>query len=130
MKRHIRKTDRAVLAALFFGGSSLLFAQQTSSPAPAPSPPAHPVQAAAPATPPAPEQTVSLNFQNSPVAEILGLYETLTKKRLVRDAAVGQGAPLTIAVPGEVPRSEAIRLIEASLILNGYTFVEIGRAHV
>jgi len=66
-----------------------------------------------------------LNFQNNPVTEILSLYETLTGKRLVRDSAVAQGAPLTIAVPGEIPRSEAIRIIEASLILNGYSFVGV-----
>ena len=55
--------------------------------------------------------------------EILSLYEVLTGKRLVRDSMVGSGPPLTIVVPGEVPRSEAIRLIEASLLLNGYAFV-------
>ncbi|MBJ7259544.1 MAG: hypothetical protein JHD33_08390, partial [Chthoniobacterales bacterium] len=87
------------------------------APAPDSSPP--------PSPPPSPEPAVSLNFQNSPVTEILGLYETLTGKRLVRDSAVSQGPPLTIAVSGEVPRSEAIRLIEASLLLNNYTFVEI-----
>jgi type II secretion system protein D len=97
-----------------------LLAQDPAAPAPA-APPADPV----PTVAPVPEQTVSLNFQNSPVTEILSLYETLTRKRLVRDSGVAQGAPLTIAVPGDVPRSEAIRLIEASLLLNGYTFVEV-----
>jgi type II secretion system protein D len=97
-----------------------LLAQDPAAPAPV-APPADPV----PTVAPVPEQTVSLNFQNSPVTEILSLYETLTRKRLVRDSGVAQGAPLTIAVPGDVPRSEAIRLIEASLLLNGYTFVEV-----
>lgn len=92
----------------------------TPPPAPTATPPP-PV-----ATPtPAPEPKVTLNFQNNPVTEILSLYETLTGKRLVRDSAVAQGAPLTIAVPGEIPRSEAIRIIEASLILNGYSFVGV-----
>lgn len=66
-----------------------------------------------------------LTFPNTSVNEILSLYEVLTGKRLVRDSALAQGAPLTIVVPGEVPRSEAIRLIEASLLLNGYTIVPI-----
>ncbi|MEY3479469.1 MAG: hypothetical protein RIQ71_244 [Verrucomicrobiota bacterium] len=120
MKRHYRMPNPAILAALLLGGAPVVFSQQPVAPQPALPPPA-PVQQ--PVASPVPEQTVSLNFQNSPVTEILGLYEQLTKKRLVRDAGVGQGAPLTIAVPGEVPRSEAVRLIEASLILNGYTFV-------
>lgn len=84
-----------------------------------------PPPAAAPAPAPAqPEPTVRLTFLNTSVNEILSLYEVLTDKRLVRDSAL-QGAPLTIVMPGEVPRSEAIRLIEASLLLNGYTFVPI-----
>jgi len=72
-----------------------------------------------------PEPTVRLTFPNTSVNEILSLYEVLTGKRLVRDSALAQGAPLTIVVPGEVPRSEAIRLIEASLLLNGYSIVPI-----
>ena len=110
-------------------GTAAVFAQEAIQPPVAPSPvvPAAPVPApvVVPATPPNPEPTVNLNFQNSPVTEILGLYEQLSNKRLIRDSAVAQGAPLTIAVPGEVPKSEAIRLIEASLLLNGYTFVEM-----
>lgn len=70
-----------------------------------------------------PEPTVRLTFPNTSVNEILSLYEVLTNKRLVRDSMLAQGQPLTIVVPGEVPRSEAIRLIEASLLLNGYSFV-------
>lgn len=72
-----------------------------------------------------PEPTVRLTFPNTSVNDILQLYEVLTNKRLVRDSMLAQGAPLTIVVPGEVPRSEAIRLIEASLLLNGYTFVPV-----
>jgi len=66
-----------------------------------------------------------LNFQNARVADVLGLYEQLTGKRLIRDSAVEQGPTLTIAVQGEVPKTEAVRLIEASLLLNGYTFVPV-----
>jgi type II secretion system protein D len=72
-----------------------------------------------------PEPTVQLTFPNTSVNEILSLYEVLTGKRLVRDSLLAQGQPLTIVVPGEVPRSEAIRLIEASLLLNGYSFVPV-----
>ncbi len=77
------------------------------------------------AQPTQPEPTVRLTFPNTSVNEILSLYEVLTDKRLIRDSALAQGQPLTIVVPGEVPRSEAIRLIEASLLLNGYSFVPV-----
>jgi general secretion pathway protein D len=72
-----------------------------------------------------PERTVRLTFPNASINDILSLYEELTKQRLIRDSALAQGAPLTIVVPGEIPESEAVRLIEASLLLNGYTFVPV-----
>lgn len=99
--------------------------QPTPPPAPAPVPATTTVPAAA--TPPAttPEPTVGLTFPNTSINEILSLYEALTNKRLIRDSALAQGQPLTIVVPGQVPRSEAIRLIEASLLLNGYSFVPV-----
>ncbi len=84
-----------------------------------------PVTQAAAAPTGQPEPTVQLTFPNTSVNEILSLYEVLTGKRLVRDSMLAQGQPLTIVVPGEVPRSEAIRLIEASLLLNGYSFVPV-----
>ena len=87
-----------------------------------PSPPGSPAPASRPVQP---EPTVRLTFPNTSVNEILSLYEVLTDKRLVRDSMLAQGQPLTIVVPGEVPRSEAIRLIEASLLLNGYSFVPV-----
>jgi len=87
--------------------------------------PLDPMTAPPPASPAQPEPTVRLTFPNTSVNDILQLYEVLTNKRLVRDSMLAQGSPLTIVVPGEVPRSEAIRLIEASLLLNGYTFVPV-----
>lgn len=91
--------------------------------APLPPPPPQPFQA--PVSPAQPEPTVGLTFPNTSVNEILSLYEVLTEKRLVRDSMLAQGSPLTIVVPGQVPRSEAIRLIEASLLLNGYSIVPV-----
>lgn len=117
-----------------FGGAASVRAQDAAenpvqsdvSPAPAlvePAPAASaPVEPNSP-QPSKPEPTVRLTFPNTSVNEILSLYEVLTNKRLVRDSMLAQGQPLTIVVPGEVPRSEAIRLIEASLLLNGYSFV-------
>ncbi len=73
---------------------------------------------------PPPEPTVQVQFPNNTVSEVLTLYELLTGKRLIRDANLA-GPNLTIMVPGEIPRSEAVRLIEASLLLNGYSFVPV-----
>ena len=122
--------------AFFLAAGDLSVAQQPTPTAPTPPPqqaePLPPVdlepadERPAPSAPPVPpEQPIRLTFPNTSVTEILSLYEVLTGKRLVRDSALAQGAPLTIVVPGEVPKSEAIRLIEASLLLNGYTFVPV-----
>lgn len=139
----------ALMAACFaapgaFNGNAQPAAPANPSPAvaaPAPTVPSHPPEPSPtepalpapasmePALPPAesktaaPEPTVQLTFPNTSVNEILSLYEYLTGKKLVRDSMIGTGPPLTIMVPGEVPRSEAIRLIEASLLLNNYSFV-------
>lgn len=98
-----------------------------ATPVPAPPVPVDPSVAPPPAgaRPAQPEPTVRLTFPNTSVNEILSLYETLTDKRLVRDSMLAQGQPLSIVVPGEIPRSEAVRLIEASLLLNGYSFVPV-----
>ena len=129
MSRFYRPLVCLTLSVQLIGGIAAVSAQEAIQPSPPPAAPVAPVSPAPapvlPTTPPNPEPPVNLNFQNSPVTEILGLYEQLSNKRLIRDSAVAQGAPLTIAVPGEVPKSEAIRLIEASLLLNGYTFVEV-----
>ena len=115
------------LVATAFGALAQQPAPAVAPPDPAPPPvtEAPAVAPAVPATPSQPERTVRLTFPNTSINEILSLYEELTNQRLVRDSALAQGAPLTIVVPGEVPESEAIRLIEASLLLNGYTFVPV-----
>lgn len=138
---HLSPSAAAFLAAALIGFFPDPLRAQDAAPAPVAPPapaidpataplPAAPVPMEAIAPPPMPqrptqpEPTVRLTFPNTSVNEILSLYETLTDKRLVRDSMLA-GDPLTIVVPGEVPRSEAIRLIEASLLLNGYSFVPV-----
>lgn len=67
------------------------------------------------------EPTVLDQF-NGPVADILPIYERMTGKILIRDANLA-GPNLSIVVPQPIPKSEAIRLIEAVLQLNGYSLV-------
>ena len=51
-------------------------------------------------------------------------YEKLTGKRLIRDSNLA-GPELSIVVANEIPKSEAIALIESSLLLNGYTLIPV-----
>jgi len=77
-----------------------------------------------PATPPTvrADSVNSLTLPSAPVADVLSLYESLTGKRLIRDANLA-GPNLTIMVPGSIPRADAIAIIESTLILNGYSLV-------
>jgi type II secretion system protein D len=84
--------------------------------------PAQTPAAAAPANPPpgAP-QMVRLQFPNSDVADVLRFYEQLTGKKLLMDQFV-QGK-INIFISKDVPREEAIKIIETSLLLNGLSLV-------
>jgi len=64
---------------------------------------------------------VQLQFPNSDVADVLRFYEQLTGKKLVMDNFV-QGK-VNIFIAKEVPREEAIKIIEMNLLLNGYSLV-------
>lgn len=72
-----------------------------------------------------PEESVTINYPNSPASDILSFYEKLTGKVLVRDANLA-GALLNIVATQPLPKSQAIRLIEAALLLNGYALVPDG----
>jgi len=97
-----------------------------TSPAPPPvaqNPPAVAPQAPAPnpANPPPGAADTTLQFPNSDVADVLRFYETLTGKKLVMDNFV-QGK-VNIFINKKIPRDEAIKIIEISLLLNGYSLV-------
>jgi len=64
---------------------------------------------------------VRLQFPNSDVTDVLHLYEQLTGKKLVMDNFV-QGK-VNIFISKDVPRDEAIKIIEMNLLLNGYSLV-------
>jgi general secretion pathway protein D len=76
-----------------------------------------------PATNPQPgsQQTVRLQFPNSDVKDVLRFYESLTGKRLIMDNFVT--GKVDIFLSKDVPRDEAIKIIEVSLLLNGYSLV-------
>ncbi len=80
-----------------------------------------PTPAAAAPAPPGVPKTVKLQYPNSDVQDVLHLYEQLTGAKLVMDNFV-QGK-VNIFISKDVPREEAIRIIEINLQMNGYSLV-------
>lgn len=67
---------------------------------------------------------IVLQFPNNPVADMLSIYELLTGVTLVKDTSIfTDGAPVSLATPRAVSKDEAIKLIEATLLTNGYAIV-------
>jgi general secretion pathway protein D len=66
---------------------------------------------------------VMMQFANNPVADLLAIYEKLTGYTLIKDTNIFEGATISLVTPKQVPRNEAIKLIEASLLANGYAIV-------
>ncbi|MFL6590516.1 MAG: hypothetical protein ACJ8M4_10115, partial [Chthoniobacterales bacterium] len=70
---------------------------------------------------PVPDKTVTLQYPNSDVADVLHLYETLTNKKLIMDNFVQGKVSIFLSRP--VPKDEAIKIIEINLLMNGYSLV-------
>ncbi|MDF1656837.1 MAG: hypothetical protein P1U58_04450 [Verrucomicrobiales bacterium] len=70
-----------------------------------------------------PDGGVSLQFPLNPVNDILSIYERLIGKPIVKDSSIFEGPQVSLVTPREVPRDEAVRLIEAALLVNGYILV-------
>ncbi len=66
---------------------------------------------------------VMMQFATNPVADILAIYEKLTGLTLIKDSNIFDGAQISLVTPKPVPKDEAIKLIEASLLTNGYAIV-------
>ena len=81
-------------------------------------------QAPAPVATPSSPRDTKLQLPNNPISDVLEFYEALTKKRLIRDATL-TGPNLSIEAPDFVTREEAISMIEAALLLNGYSIVPV-----
>ena len=70
------------------------------------------------------EQWSSFQAINATLDTILMQYEQLTGKVLIKDSNLAANVlPITISVPQPVRKSELIRLIEASLLLNNIVMV-------
>lgn len=66
---------------------------------------------------------VTLQFPLNPVSDILNIYERLIEKPVVKDSSVFEGPEVSLVTPADVSRDEAIQLIEATLLVNGYVVV-------
>lgn len=66
---------------------------------------------------------VSLQFPLNPVNDILNIYERLISKPIVKDSSIFNGPQVSLVTPADVSKDEAIRLIEAALLVNGYVLV-------
>jgi general secretion pathway protein D len=64
------------------------------------------------------------NYQNTPVSSILDIYEQLSGKHLIRDAAITGLPPVTINATG-VGKEQFLRLVEATLLLNGVAIIPV-----
>lgn len=69
---------------------------------------------------------IKVNFPNSPVMAIIPFYTQLTGKKMILDSSL-QGESLRIIAPKPLSKDEAIRFIEATLLLNGYAVIPVDK---
>ncbi len=67
----------------------------------------------------------SVDLPNNSIADLLPFYELLTGKTLIKDTSIFEGAQISLVIPKskKVSTPEAIRLVEATLLANGYVIV-------
>src|SRR5438067_13943643 len=102
--------------ALVLASAATSFAQVNPAPAPI-----SPARSSAVISPTGAQDVVRLQFPNSDVQDVLRLYETLTGKRVITDNTV-QGK-VNIFLSRDVPKDEAVRIIETNLLMNGFAMV-------
>ncbi|NCW27805.1 MAG: hypothetical protein EBV83_05850, partial [Verrucomicrobia bacterium] len=68
----------------------------------------------------------TIQFPNNPVSDFLLIYEKLKGVTLIKDASLlAGGANLSLTLNQPVTKAEAIRLLESTLLLNGYAFIAV-----
>jgi general secretion pathway protein D len=80
-------------------------------------------------TPASAEEMISpdtIQFPNNPVSDFLLIYERLKGVVLIKDGSLLAGGPnLSLTLNQPVSKEDAIRLIESTLLLNGYAFIAV-----
>ena len=125
-----------MLRRSLFLATSLLFAVRLSAQVPPPPPiilpsPIPAVPPIAPLLPSNPmnipptsvggEQPVPLQLLDIDVKDLLAMYERWTGRQLIYSTQLA--GPIRIAVSGVVPQSEAIKIVEMTLLMNGFNIV-------
>ena len=64
--------------------------------------------------------------ESSKVLDFLVAYEKLKGVTLIKDAQLGGETKLSLTLNQSVTKAEAIRLLESTLLLNGYAFIAVG----
>jgi len=73
----------------------------------------------------------TIQFPNNPVSDFLMVYEKLKGVTLIKDASLlAGGANLSLTLNQPVSKAEAIRLLESTLLLNGYAFIAVDKNSV
>jgi len=104
--------NKNLLLTIFLALATSAFAQKSQDlPGPRPAPAS---------VIPAGNDKVSLQFPNTPVSDVLDVYERLIGKPLVRDSQVYRGPNVTLMPPESITKEDACRLIESALLINGY----------
>ena len=71
-----------------------------------------------------PDATIQLQFPNNGIGDVLGIYELLTGKSVVKESGIFDGKPISLVTAKPITQPEAIELIESSLQLNGYVLTQ------
>jgi len=68
----------------------------------------------------------TIQFTNNPVSDFLMIYEELKEVPLIKDASLlAGGGNLSLSLNQPVSKEDAIRLIESTLLLNGYALIAV-----
>lgn len=68
-----------------------------------------------------------IDFPKGKVTDFLNLYEKLKEVTLIKDASIEGDKELSLTTYRPVSKAEAIRLLESTLLLNGYAFIAVDK---
>lgn len=72
-----------------------------------------------------PDDLVPIQFPGTPIEVLIQQYKRITGKQIIEGQNLS-GPTITLHTPERVPREEAIRLMEAAMLLNGFAVVPAG----
>jgi type II secretion system protein D len=70
------------------------------------------------------DELIQLQLPNNGIADVLGIYELLTGRPVIKESGIFDGKPISLVTSKAVTLPEAIELIESTLQVNGYVLVQ------